>query len=461
MEGDSSSLSPLGLLFLLVMVVLTWRLPRRQAVIPLLITTCYMPLGQMLVIAGLHFPFLRIILLVGWARVLSRKENAGFVWSKLDKLFMWWAIVTLVFGTLSGPKDPSIERFINRAGTVYTAMGIYYLFRMWIREFDDVVQLGKFLAYMIVPLAVSMLIEKVTTRNIFSAFGGVPEVTLEREGKLRCQGAFLHPILAGTYGATLFPIFVGLWQLGRQYRRPAIIGGICACVVTVAAATSGALLAMMVGTAALFCWKIRLKMNLVRRGIVLSIIALALIMKAPVYYSLARLSEIAGGTGWYRSYLIDQSIQHFGEWWMFGSTYTAHWAPAGEVVPSDPDNMDIINHYVAEGLGGGVVKLGLFLALIVRCFKTIGRWTGHETAAPKADVFFLWSLGVILVSHCISFLSVSYFDQIVVMWYWLLASLSMVELIDLAPAPVMETTRPEYVESVPPLSESSARADAI
>jgi hypothetical protein len=144
-----------------------------------------------------------------------------------------------------------------------------------------------------------------------------------------------------------------------------------------------------------------------------------------VWFLIGRLSEIVGGTGWYRSYIIDQAITHFNEWWLVGSTYTKHWAPAGEVVAGDPNNMDIINHYVAEGLGGGLLKLGAFIAMIVLGFKVVGYWANKpERELPFAWRVFIWGLGVCLLTHCISFLSVSYFDQIVVMWYWLLAVFS-------------------------------------
>lgn len=38
----------------------------------------------------------------------------------------------------------------------------------------------------------------------------------------------------------------------------------------------------------------------------------------------------------------------------------------------------------------------------------------------------IWSLGVSLFIHAVSFLSVSYFDQMIVFWYLLLAMISAV-----------------------------------
>jgi hypothetical protein len=419
MGEAGSNVTAVGLLFLLCMAVLTWCLPRRFAPGPLLITTCYMPLGQVLIVAGLHFPLFRILLLVGVCRLIARNEAAGLKLVLPDKLFLYWSAVTLVVGTLLG-------QLVTRCGTVYDALGAYFLFRCWLRTTDDVVGIIRFLGWMILPLAASMLIEKVTSRNIFAVLGGVPPITEQREGTLRCQGAFRHPILAGTYGATLLPAFVGLWFQGSRYKKLAIVGFASAVVVTVAAGSSGAVLAMLTGFAGIALWRFRDRMRTFRWAVICFVVGLAIVMNAPVYYVIARFSDVVGGTGWYRSYIIDQAISHFSEWWLIGSTYTAHWAPGGgsQVLATDPNNMDIINNYVAEGLGGGVLKLGLFIAIIVQGFKTVGRWIRRADGSSATNML-VWSIGVCLGAHCVSFFSVTYYDQIVVMWYWLLAILAL------------------------------------
>ncbi|MEY2539395.1 MAG: hypothetical protein QOG67_3135 [Verrucomicrobiota bacterium] len=418
MQETETYVTGIGIVFLGTMALLTWVLPRRLALIPLLITTCYMPLGQMFIIGGLHFQFFRILLLVGWSRVFMRQESSALKLGRLDKVFIWWALVTLVIGTLT---QPSFDRFINRSGEVYNAIGTFFLMRCWIRELEDVIRLIRWLAWIIFPLAVLMIVEKFTSRNVFSVFGGVSEITAERDGKLRCQGAFRHPILAGTYAATMFPLFVGIWFQKGKNKWPAIVGGSSAIIATLAAQSSGAFLALLVEVFSFGLWPLRDRMRLFRRGAVVSIVLLHLLMKAPVWFLIARMSDVVGGSGWYRSNIIDQAINHLGEWWLVGTRYTAHWSPGGETVPGNPGNMDIINHYVSEGVDGGLLKLGLFVALIVTCFKIIGRWTNPKNLLPFPQAIFAWSLGVALLGHCTSFFSVVYFDQIIVMWFWLLA----------------------------------------
>jgi hypothetical protein len=279
------------------------------------------------------------------------------------------------------------------------------------------------LAWLSVMVAAFMIFEKLTTHNLHSVFGGVPEITAIREGHLRCQGAFRHPILAGCFGAGLIPLFVGLWFYRAKYRRLAVVGAICGLIMAVTASSSGALMAVLAAAGGLGFWSWRRHLRLVRWGAVLMIFALALVMKAPVWYLFAKLSNVAGGTGWHRAWLLDQTFAHFDEWWLFGTTYTAHWGPSGLVIAADPNMMDITNHYVMECVKGGLLKVGLFLVIVTRCFGTIGRRLKVEPAGSPTQ-YMVWALGVSLFTHCLSFMSITYFDQSILVWFWLLAVIS-------------------------------------
>ena len=44
-----------------------------------------------------------------------------------------------------------------------------------------------------------------------------------------------------------------------------------------------------------------------------------LVMKAPVWAILiARVSDLVGGGGWHRAFIIDVCIKNFGTWWLIG-----------------------------------------------------------------------------------------------------------------------------------------------
>jgi hypothetical protein len=73
-------------------------------------------------------------------------------------------------------------------------LGVYFPVRAVVRSFDDIILNVKMLGITLIPLAVPFLVEYTTGRNPFFVLGGVPEFTQIREGKFRCQGAFMHPI---------------------------------------------------------------------------------------------------------------------------------------------------------------------------------------------------------------------------------------------------------------------------
>jgi hypothetical protein len=414
---------------LLLMAYLTWTLPRRFAACPLLVMTCLMPLGQQLVLFGLHFPLFRLLLLVGALRVTVKEEASGLKWTRVDTLFVWWVIVSLAFGTMS---EPTSAHFQTRLGDAYNAAFCYFFVRCVVLDLDDIAIGVRTLAWMSLPVAALMLVEVNTTHNLLSVFGGVPDITQVREGHLRCQGAFGHPILAGTFGATLVPLFAALWFYRPSDRPLAVAATVSATIIALTASSSGAFLTIFVGISGLALWKGRKCLRPIRWGALAAILCWPIVMRAPIWHLMGSLSSNLGGEGWYRASLIDQAISHFHEWWLFGTTYTAHWGL--HVLAVNPKMVDLVNQYVAEGVNGGAVKLGIFVVIIISCFKGLGRVLRDKPPTSPAGLF-VWALGVSLFTHCFSFLSISYFDQIIVVWFWLLASISCLISIQ-SPRPV-------------------------
>ena len=407
------NVNPLALIFLLAMTCIILRSSRRNAVGAILAIAAFVPLGQQIPLVGLHFYFLRILVLVGLCRVLMRREMDGFKLTTMDKLFISWVLVGFVCEMLRGGSAGTF-------GAVYDAMGIYFLIRIWTRTHEDVVAHLRLLSFVAIGIGICMAWETIKHQDLFYVFGGVPLVPMERGGRFRAEGPFLQPILAGTFGATLFPLLIGLWRNGGRGNWLTIGGIIGSLIITIASASSGPLLTFVAAIIGFTLWRMRERMYIFRRSMVGLLIAFTLVMNAPVWYLIAKISDVVGGGGWHRSWLIQQFLTHVDQWWLVGTSYTANWAPGGEVIFNNPNMMDITNQYVAEGIHGGIWGLGLFVAMLVVSFKTIGR-TVRDEVKPAVDRMLLWSLGVCLASHCAAFISVSYFDQIQVFWFWLLA----------------------------------------
>jgi hypothetical protein len=134
-----------------------------------------------------------------------RGEVRAVSWCRLDTLVCCWAIAFIVLGTLSHGLVASVYLM----GLLYNAVGSYIVTRCLLRDKRDYLQNIRFLALILVPLVAAMSYEKATGRNVFAVLGGVRRDELVRDGKLRAQGAFQHPILAGTFGATVLPLSVG------------------------------------------------------------------------------------------------------------------------------------------------------------------------------------------------------------------------------------------------------------
>lgn len=373
-------------------------LPRQYALAPILIGACYLTLGQAIVVSGVHFHLIRVLIAFGLVRLLVRREISSIKLNAIDKVLIAWIIVrTFLYVLVSG----DTESFLERLGALYNTVGIYFLVRAVVRSFDDIIFNVKMLGLTIIPLAVPFLVEYTTGRNPFFALGGVPEFTQIREGRLRCQGAFRHPILAGTFGATAIPLLVGLWRV--QYRQPSYcarcywgshIHRVCFLIKRASSCVS-----------CLPRWISLLDGQDSHQSHPMGHCdSAAGVARSNEGTSMVPYESFGRGRwrrGNYRSALIDASISHFDEWWLIGTEYTSHWMPTG--VMSNPKMADIVNHYIAQGVSGGLLCLILFVWLLVQCFKATGKAILDEDRFSSSERFMIWALGCTVLGHAVSF----------------------------------------------------------
>jgi hypothetical protein len=425
-----SYITPTGLVFLVTLGLLILVLPRQLVFLPFFLAASYMTLGQRVIIAELNFDLIRILLLFGWVRLLIRNEFRVFELTIIDKLIIGFVAASVIMAIIL---TPTMDTLTNRMGYAYNTILTFFLFRFLVRDLDEIILMLKIITIVILPLAISMIIEKSTQRNIFSVFGGVPEITDVREGQLRCQGPFRHPILAGTFGATLFPLFFALWNKQIKGRNFAYIGIIASTIITIMTASSGPLMTYLASLIGLCCWWLRDKMRIVRWLLLAGILTLAAFMKAPIWFLIGRLSFITGGTGWHRSELIDQAVKHLSEWWLFGTTNTAHWAKDNGLItlPDYPEMIDITNQYIAIGIQGGILPLILFILIIAYGFQGLGRTRRILADQPGNKQIIPWVFGSALFAHTVTFLSVAYFDQMRLMWVLLLSIIAFIASISI------------------------------
>ena len=403
-----TTLHPLGLVAIVVLGCALLGVPRRYAIIPVLVMACFIAPAQRIVIASLDFSLLRIMVLFGWTRLIVWNEFRGVRVQPVDVVIALWALVGLATYTMY---HGSMQALVFRLGSTFDAIGFYVLFRCLIRGWDDIDVIVRALIAISVPVAAFFAIEWITGRNMFSVLGGVPQVTEVRGGRLRCQGAFSHPILAGCFWASMLPIFA-------VYRRPGAwpwgwaAVGISTCVALVLMSSSSTpAMGLIFGVIGLAMFTMRRFMGFVQLAGVIVAVLLHFIMNGPVWGLLARVNVLSSSTGWHRYALIDQAIQRFDEWWLLGTHSTAHWGWG---------LWDVTNQYILEGVRGGFFTMLLFIVAIVMTFWTAGRLR-RTVEMSRPHRLMAWAMGVMLFVHSMNFIAVSYFGQIIVVWYLTLA----------------------------------------
>lgn len=388
-------------------------LPRQWAPLPLLVGACYMTLGSGIEIGPFHFVVIRILVAVGIVRVAMRGERLAARMNGLDHLMVAWAVWALISGLFH--KDVS-GVLVNRLGLIYNACGIYFLLRVFCQSLEDAVTLCRIAAILLIPLAIEMSFEKLTAQNMFSVFGGVPDIPEIRDGRIRAQGPFAHSILAGTVGGVCFPLTVGLW---KQYKKTSIAGMLACLAIVFSATSSGPILTAVAGIGGLFMWYWRHQMRLVRWIALLGYFGLNLMMNAPAYSIIARIDLTGSSTSWHRAALIDAALAHLSEWWIIGTDVTRHWMPYG--VHWSEEQADITNYYINMGVWGGLPLMALFIAILAMGFSYVGRTLPQIPKFLPQLKFMIWALGASLFAHSMTCVSVSYFDQSVVFIYLTLA----------------------------------------
>lgn len=410
MEYGATTIHPVALAATVIAGMMMIVLGRRSAILPFIVVGIFIPMNQRIVLFDLDFMMMRILILFGWVRIIMRSELISIEINVIDKAIIYWTAVRIVTYTVLVQTSGA---FINRLGLSFDTIGIYFLARALVRDYEDILRVVKAFAMSCVILAIFVQIEQVTARNLFSFFGGVPARTAIRAGLVRCRGPFPHSILAGVFAATLIPLFWALCSQDRIARKIGLVGGIAATAITINSASSGPVIAYFASITGICMWRLRKYIREICWVFVFMLIGLHISMKSPVWALIGRVNIVPGSTGYHRYKLIDEFINRFDEWWLWGTKSTAHWHQSLVLT-------DITNFYIRIAVDGGLVSLILFAVIIILCFKRIGlalRFTENHRVKQKL----LWGLGASLFAHLVAFTGMSYWQQIVVLWYITLA----------------------------------------
>jgi len=366
---------------------------------------------------NLNFYSTRIFLLLAWLSVAARGQVQSLSPGPMDRAVLAFSCAMVIVEVLRRGLPGLVYGVAN---FFYDILGIYFLCRMLIREREDLVRMVGSLAVICVVLAGFMTAERLTRHNWLKPLGGCTEWVTARDGKLRCQATFLHSVLAGTFGAVLLPLFTACWWQGENLKKLAVAGCVASVLITFAAGSSGPIMTLAAGMGAICAWPLRHQMRPLRWAILLTLVGLHLVMNAPVWALIARVSSLTGGSGWHRFNILDTFINHVGDWWLIGTEAT-DWGWLTE---------DVANQYCIVAKHGGLIGLILFIRILVVGFREVGVQF-DRAAGDRPTEILLWAFGSLLFVHLITFFATSYFDQTQVLW---LLTLAMVASLSLLPA---------------------------
>lgn len=388
-------------------------LPRRFAFLPLIIGAIH--LGK----AEIFGPFTttQVLILTGIARAIVggffefnfRAPNAKII------VFM---AVYLLFSSLFHDNS-SGNPLIARIGLCLNILGTFLYAQSYIKNFSDFHRYSVALCYVLFPLAIFMAMENRSAQNSYTLLGARNPEAASRDGRIRAQGPFAHSILAGTLGATSIPIAFIAW---KRRRNLALLGlGSCA-VIVYSSSSSGPILTSAAAIGSLYLWKYRRSMSSIKMASWLLVIAASLAMWKPPWHLIARANIVGGSTGWHRARLMDKGLEHLDTWWLAGTDYTRNWMASG--VNWSDNHVDMTNYFLHLGVIGGLPVVICLILLITKSLKHIGIRYKTLEQNNNQECFMLWIAGASLFAHAITFLSVSYYDQMFVMFYFLIGAIT-------------------------------------
>ena len=197
---------PLGATVFVLNLLWVFLAPRKYVVWAVFFIACFISPAQRFAFLTLDFDFLRAITIAVLLRAMVLGELKGIRLRSIDYVIVAWVLVLVLTATLRAGS----ARFVNQMGQAVDGIGLYMIARAYIRNWEEFRNAIFGAALITIPVMVFFIIEKTTSRNFFSLLGGVAEFSQERQGRLRSQGAFTHPIIAGVYLATFSAMYVGV-----------------------------------------------------------------------------------------------------------------------------------------------------------------------------------------------------------------------------------------------------------
>jgi hypothetical protein len=404
-------LNPLVAVWMLIAIALILVLPRRTVITCFLMSCLCIPVGQVVVVAGVHFTVLRILIIAGLVRRAQSLPGGKFGgrFNGVDRAVVLWTVAAL---TVLSLQWMDTQALIHNLGDFVDALGGYLVVRFLVTDREAIRRTITTLAVICTIQGVCMTNEQMTHVNVFGLIGGYVGITI-RDGKVRAEGV-MGCLYAGAFAGASIPLFLWLWTEGKS-RMIAIAGLAGAIAMVITSNSSSSWMALAGGLVGLAFWPLRKQMRLMRWGLALILVALHLVMKGPVWSLIARVDLTGSSSGYHRYYLVDNCIRHFSDWWLLGYRYYNDWGW---------DMWDLCNQFVVAALTGGLVTLVFYVAIFSRSFGAVGT-ARKQVDGDRREEWLLWCLGSALFGVVVVHFGINYMAQMMMSLFPLLACISM------------------------------------
>ncbi|MGB7266703.1 MAG: hypothetical protein WBC92_14385 [Terracidiphilus sp.] len=380
---------------------------------PFLIAFFTIPIGEVIVLGGIHLTALRILILAVLARriTLSRQDKYPGGVNGVDWAVIVWTVSTFIAFFLQFPGQPAL---IQGLGVLLDTLGGYLAVRCLIPDGEAMRRTIKTLAIVCAILGICMINEQISHINVFGYMGGIDKIPVFRDGHLRA-GATLGCIPAGAFSGVLIPLFI--WQWSEKKARTVAIAGLAGAIAMVLTSySSTSWMALMGALLGLACWRLRTQMRTIRWGFLMLLVGLQIVMKAPVWALIARVDLTGSSSGYQRYQLVDMTIRHFSEWWLIGTPNYVNWGW---------DSWDLCNQFAAVALTGGLLAFISYIAIFKRSFGAIGNARKRISGDLKQE-WLLWCFGCTLFATVIAHFGINYMAQLIMGLFPLVACINVI-----------------------------------
>ncbi len=362
----------------------------------------------------------RIIVVVLFIRcIYNDKLRSKFKWSKLDKWVIYSMVVYVGVTLITQPRWSAIE---NRGGFITDTWLAYMVGRFIITDRAELISVIKCIAVLLIPLAILGCVEAITgwqpfvPLRRFNPWNPEYDVTNvgSRWGFTRAIGPFSHPILFGGCFALFLPLIFYLRYEKSIWRTLAYILSAIAVIGSLSSMSSGPWIMIIV---LLFCMILDKYRQYAKPMLILFVIlciAVEVLSNRPFYHVFFTYGGKLGGAGWHRAQLIDVAIKKFGEWWLAGyggkDPGWGHYFGMGHT--------DVTNEYILAGVRYGIAGVIALCGVFVVAFK--GIVSAYKEVSHPVLKSMYWALGSLLFSVVVVWTSVSFFGQLMPLFYCIL-----------------------------------------